>query len=168
MLVRVYFERMLGSDNLDWLIKALFPSATLYQTNLCTVQLYRLYKPLNWRNMEHIGTTTEESTKDGNWTNLPPADLWYDEGLFSNIWCQTNPGKSILIIRSFTNIFLHRHPSWSVSSLKRLVLACRTSISRYRLLNPTSIPSWLLFYRCSLSQTLHWYRRYCLDSVLQM
>ena len=167
MLTHVYSERMLGSDYLDWLIKALFPSATLYQTNLCKCSIVPALQPLNWRKMKQMGITTEELPRRSI-EQLPPVDLWYDEGLFSNIWCQTNPGKSILIIRSFTNIFLHRHPSWSVSSLKRLVLACRTSISRYRLLSPTSILSWFSSYRCSLSQTLHRYRRYCLDSVLQM
>ena len=67
MLVRVYFERMLGSDNLDWLIKALFPSATLYQTDLCTsFNCTGITNPSTNETWKYTGTTTEESTNEVN------------------------------------------------------------------------------------------------------
>ena len=71
MLTHVYCERMLGSDYLDWLIKALFPSATLYQTNLCTsFNCTGITNHSTDETWKHTGTTTEESTKEVNWTNF--------------------------------------------------------------------------------------------------
>ena len=84
MLTHVYSERMLGSDYLDWLIKALFPSATLYQTDLCTVSIV---PALQTTQLMKYGSILEPQLKNQprrSIEQLPPADLRYDEGLFSN------------------------------------------------------------------------------------
>ena len=47
MLVRVYYDRMFGSDYLDWLKKALFSQLSCNNTNLCIEQYVPVLYLLN-------------------------------------------------------------------------------------------------------------------------
>ena len=110
--------------------------AALYQHQSPLVSFGRHYNYTN----EELLIIMDTNLKKYPGTIMPPADIWCDDVLFSTNRCCRNQGKNILNrLRSFNVISLSRHQLRGVSSLKRLVLACRTSISRYNPNNANNI-----------------------------